>query len=125
MQEDSQPQMYDMKEEIVDEVDKHEESDKYTPDFHSQEDQIAKIVIKNKAVKRKLRKTRPDRKIKDKELLKRPNFDINTLERRFIQLKVNKMANKLYNEDTAKDYRNLKSNFNLEMLNSKFILLKI
>lgn len=111
--------MDELKEEIVNEIQYSE--DHYTSDFHSQEDQVAKEIIKQpkKIIKRKTSKTRPDRKIKDKELIKRPDFDRNTLERRFIQLKVNKMANKLYNKETAKDYRNLKSNFNLEMLNSK------
>lgn len=74
--------------------------------------------INPKKKKIKTRKSRPRREINDRELEKEPKFDLKTLERRFILQKFNKVASKLYNQDAAKDYRTLKSDFNLQMLNS-------
>ena len=71
-------------------------------------------------MKKKTRRTRPERRISDRELDKRPNFDLRTLQRRFCQQKINKLANKIYNEEAAKNYRKLESNFNLEVLYSKY-----
>mmetsp|Transcript_5631 Transcript_5631/g.4840 ORF Transcript_5631/g.4840 Transcript_5631/m.4840 type:complete len:188 (-) Transcript_5631:1383-1946(-) len=71
--------------EIIDEID---HNDKYGSEFHSLEDSHAKEIIKKpkKFIKKKKRKTRPGRKISDKELETKPDFDIHTLERRFCQL---------------------------------------
>lgn len=48
---------------------------------------------------------------------KQPKYDISTEKKRFIQQKVNKLANKMYNQEVAEDYRNLKSEYNLKLLN--------
>jgi hypothetical protein len=113
--------MINFKEDILDEIDPSEETGEYESDFHSAESEQAYIINarKPKKIKTKMHKTRPKREINDRELEKQPNYDLYTLERRFILQKFNKVASKLYNQDAAKDYRTLKSDFNLEMLNSK------
>jgi hypothetical protein len=68
-------------------------------------------------------KTRITREIDERELNRRPEYDLQTLKRRFILQKFNKMGEKIYNQDEAKDYRNLKSDFNKQMLESKSIYL--
>ncbi|CAI2371484.1 unnamed protein product [Moneuplotes crassus] len=104
---------------IKDEIDPSE-NDEYASDFHSLEDSQANEIPQKqfkKFVKTKTKKTRPGRVIREKELVRPPDYDLRTLERRFIQQKFNKIGTKLYNQDEAKDYRKLESNFNLEMLN--------
>ena len=82
-----------------------------------------KVKEEVKIKPKKSRKSRPRKEVDDKELLKRPDYDIGTLERRFWQLKINKLANRIYNGEIAKNHRILWSEFNKKFLDSKFLAL--
>ena len=71
---------------------------------------------KDYALMNKLARTKLYNEISDKDLEKRPNYGPEAQKRRFINLKVNKLANKLYNKQVASNYREMKSDFNAELL---------
>ena len=73
-----------------------------------------------KKAKRKMQKSRPRREVSDKELIRKPDYDLRTLERRFWQLKINKLANRVYNREIAKNHRILWSELNKKVLNGNY-----
>ena len=119
----SHPKMTNFRDDSIDEIRSGATEDEYgeDSDFASVPDTKARLISKSKP--KKTKRTKYVRDIKDEELLKRPNYDIDTLERRFVKLKFNKLAGKIYNQDAAKDYRKLKSNLNLQLLEGNLYIL--
>ena len=103
---------------VIDEVDGHDSISEHYGTYSSYVSKI-KSSPAEKQKRQKKKKTRMSREISDKELNQTNQFDSRTQERRFIQLKFNKMGEKLYNEEIAKDYRILKSNLNRKVLDGK------